>query len=139
MLALYTQALPACDNDGQIRATLQQLAQRGRCLYHLLKIVQHEQQMSVTQIGSQDFKNRTLAHLLLQSLSNGWYDQLWIMDRRQWNKTDAIGKIVLHIIGNGKREAGFSDPPRSGHRQQAHFWADKQDAGSFAFRLAPDE
>ena len=101
----------------------QRLGQAGRCVQHMLAVVQDQQQLPVSdklaqRIGHRParrlFDAQHAGHCLRHPLSG----LLQVLQRRQLNKPHAVGKAVHQLTAQRRRQARFADAARAQKRDQ---------------------
>ena len=101
VLTCEVQTLPAAHQHLQIRARLQQIRNRRCRLGHLLKVVQQERQVLITQISFQEFEQRTWSGFLdPQCFGDDRNYQRRVPDRSQRDEANARGELSPEVFRN---------------------------------------
>jgi hypothetical protein len=81
--------------DFQPRASVQQFNQLRGCRHHLLKIIQQQEHLFLSQRGYDTFHNWLISCFpQSKGLGNSWQDQIWIADRGQRDEADALCEVI---------------------------------------------
>src|SRR5579862_7952651 len=85
-----------------------------RCLNHLLKVVEHEQQFLVGKVSAQLIrKGPSCFPSHAQRLGDGGQDKSMIVDGLQPDKNETVGKACLYRSGDLLRKSGLPNARRT--------------------------
>ena len=109
-------------------------------MYHLLEIVEHEQQRLVPHVIAEQFLDRALPFFAeMQSLRDGRSDQVKIRDCGQGHEANSVGKLFDVFAGDVHRQARLSTTAGAGHRHKPDARIEEQGAQFGGLRVAPYE
>src|SRR5215469_1842522 len=118
---------PTRHHDLQLRAGTEQLCHLQSGIHHLLKVVQQEQQVLLSQRRFQELEEGLSSDLFdLECLSDGRDDELNIAQERQVDEEDAINESVAQLSGHLQTQAGLAGAARAGQCHEAHVLAAQQ-------------
>ena len=108
-LAAHAQQLSGGDDELQVGAGVDERGKLGCCLDDLLQIVEHEQELTLTDVGGQ-------AVLAAQHLSHLLADESGVTERRQPHPVDARLEVGHELRGrlDGKPRLAGAAGPRQG-------------------------
>ena len=134
--ATHMQHLPARNQQFQVRADSQQIHQVWSGCYHVLKVIEHQEEALVSEKCLQVLERFQPGVLELEGVGNGMQDQSGLLQGSQGDKASAIGELLLEYVGEVQRQVCFADSSRTGEGQQAHLCTPQQRA-DFADLLFP--
>ncbi len=111
-----------------------------RGLDHLLEVVQHQQRALRSEQRLEPEGKRRIARLAhAQGLGDGGSDQGGVGDRGEGDERDAMGELVVQVLGHLQREARLAHAGGAGQREEADVGTTQQgdDRGDLA--LPSDE
>ena len=112
----------------------------GLLSYHLLKVVEHQQELMVLQGVCQEIQERSVTHFSeRQGLSDGGYNQSMLADGSEWNEIDPIDKAIEQLSGHVQGETGFTHTSWAGQRQQAYFRPSQERSRARRIALASNQ
>ncbi len=107
---------------------------------HLLKVVQQQQEIFLSQRGTHQVEQRLTWGLFEEKrLSNGGRDQPRIADGGQVHEIDAIAELLQEFGCHLQAQTGFAGATRSRKREQAHVFALEQVSDSGHLPLASNQ
>lgn len=140
VLAGEAQHRPARDQHLQRGAGLQQIADEGGRVEHVLESIQDEQRLAVLQVQHELLDRRPLAGVGdTEGPRNPRRDECGIVDPPERDETHVVGEFIPRFAGDLDREAGLPDAARSGEREEPHIRVTEQLAGPRDIVLAPEE
>ncbi len=123
----------------QARTGGQQFHEQWRCRHDLLKVVQHEQPVLLTQRPLQQFQWRSGAALQAEGLHHGGKDQFGIVNGSERDEAGFIGEATLRLGRDVERQARLAHASGAGEGEQAHFRTHEQGTSGSNLPLPPDE
>src|SRR5579862_7161655 len=111
-----------------------------RCLNHLLKVVEHEQQFLVGKVSAQLIrKGPSCFPSHAQRLGDGGQDKSMIVDGLQPDKNETVGKACLYRSGDLLRKSGLPNARRTCEGEQTGLWVRQQFGDGRFLTFTPDE
>jgi hypothetical protein len=111
------------DEGFEVETARQQLCHLHGGARHLLKVVQHQQQVLLPQKRFYEVEQRVTSRLVdVEGLGNGGEDQSRIVERGKVHEIHAVGIVGKQVVGNREPQACLADPASADKGQQAHFW-----------------
>jgi hypothetical protein len=118
----------------------EQGSQGGRSSYHLLEVVQQQEQVAVTQSRLQLLEQGTIPSFpQSKRLGNGRDDTLRLAHGSQWYKADTVGEVSMQSGCGSQGEARFTHTSWTGEGQQAYLWTLQEGSDRLHLLLAPDQ
>jgi hypothetical protein len=109
------------DQDFQPRAVEKEFTQQRRRVDDLLEVIQHQQELQVSEGAEEPLFNWLHAHVTeTEGASNRRRDQIGIGDRPKINKEDPVREIGRSMVGCSNGEAGLATPTGASQRKQAN-------------------
>ena len=128
------------DHHFELGTAREQRCHLNGSLNHLLKVVQQQQQLFLSQRFAQEVKQRLTGSLFeAERLSNGGHDQLRITDGGQAHEKDAIREVIEQVSRHLQPQAGFADAASTGKGQQVHIWTLQERTRSRHLPSAPNQ
>ena len=128
------QHLPTRDQHFEMRADGEQVSYVHSCTYHLLKVVEQQQHLPLTEKDLKLFEQRPLSRFpQTERLGDGRDDQIGIADGGQRHEPDPVGEVRTQLLGHVQCHAGFAHASRTRQRDEAHILTRElmQDGGHF--------
>ena len=134
------QHLPTRDQHFEMRADGEQVSYVHSCTYHLLKVVEQQQHLPLTEKDLKLFEQRPLSRFpQTKRLGDGRDDQVGIADGGQRHEPDPVGEVRTQLLGHVQCHAGFAHASRTRQRDEAHVLTQEQVVGGIHFLLPSNE
>ena len=130
MFAIQVQCSAAGDQQLEVRADLQEFRKLRCCHHHLLEVVEHEQQVLVSQEGFEEVQQGLCCGLFeVEGLGDGGDDQIRITDGGQRDEGDTIRKVVEEVGGDLEGKACFANAAGARQDEETDVWAKQESTG----------
>ena len=124
MFAVDAQECPAGDQHLEERCRRQQVTHQRCGREHLLKVVEHEQQVLIPEIAFETLGQRLASDFLdPKRLRDGSDHQVGLRDGRQLDEKDAVGEVGLQVTGYLQAQARLADAGGTDQGQEPYVLA----------------
>jgi hypothetical protein len=140
MLARNAQAHPARAQDLHAGTVHEKIGNERRGLEEMLEIVDHHEEMPVTQERRHARREGLIPHIWhTHRLRDGRGNEVRIANRRQRDECNAVGIAAPEIGRDLKRQPGLADATRAGQCEQRHVVTREQGPHVRHLALAADK
>src|SRR5258708_37072411 len=123
----------------EVGTRFQHFYQKRSCCCYLLKVVQQEKQLAVSQIRFQLLQRQlTRSFPKTECLGNSRNDMIGIADWSQRDKEDTFGKVILQVSRYLQTQASLSNATDTCEVQQAYLQTSQEGTYRCYLLLAPN-